>query len=111
MVRSNIRERQIASKVPVVSILASLRFSILGGFFNVSPNGNTGNGTSNNTLDYLDQAGNTYQRVVDVALNKIITDEQSGTLAPAGSPIVLPPFIEFAGVARLPDGRQIRVHT
>ncbi|KAF8798027.1 hypothetical protein BYT27DRAFT_7343797 [Phlegmacium glaucopus] len=92
MVRSNIQERQVAS-----------------GFFLVSPNGNTGNGTSNNALDYFDQAGNTYHRVVDAALNKITTDKQSGSLAPTGPPIVLPPFIEFAGVARLPGGRQIRV--
>lgn len=74
----------------------------------MSPSGNTGNGTSNNALKYFDQAGNTYQRVVDVSLNIITTDKQSGTLAPTESqPIVVPPVIEFAGLARLPGDLQV----
>ena len=78
----------------------------------MSPNGNTGNGTSNNTLDYVDLAGNTYHRAVDAALDVIISDQQSGSLAPVESPpIILPPFNQFAGVARLPGGRQISVVT
>ena len=54
----------------------------------LSPNGNTGNGTSNNTFAYSDQAGNTFNRVVDAAFDVITSDQQSGTLAPASAPEV-----------------------
>ena len=50
----------------------------------MTSNGNTpGNGTSNNTFAYSDQAGNTFNRVVDAAFNVITRDQQSGTLASA----------------------------
>ena len=78
----------------------------------MSQNGNTGNGTSNNTLDYFDETGNTYHRVVDAALNKITSDQQSGTLAPAESQPIIPPLstsLEFAGVVRLPGDHQIGI--
>ncbi|EEB96963.1 hypothetical protein MPER_03812, partial [Moniliophthora perniciosa FA553] len=43
--------------------------------------GNFGNGTSNNTFSYVDAAGNTYNRRVNVAYNNIALDEESGSLA------------------------------
>ncbi|KAK0228539.1 peptide N-acetyl-beta-D-glucosaminyl asparaginase amidase A-domain-containing protein [Armillaria fumosa] len=52
------------------------------GFFQTASTGNTGNGTSNNTFTYSDTAGNTYQRIVNAALNNITFDKQSGSLAP-----------------------------
>lgn len=78
----------------------------------LSPNGNTGNGTSNNTFAYSDQAGNTFNRVVDAAFNVITRDQQGGRLAPgpaaaeASQSIV---SLNGFGVARLPGGRQIDV--
>ena len=78
----------------------------------LSPNGNTGNGTSNNTFAYSDQAGNTFNRVVDAAFDVIISDHQSGTLAPAPASEVSQSMVSslngFA-VARLPGGRQMGV--
>ena len=78
----------------------------------MSPSGNTGNGTSNNTFAYSDLAENTYNREVDAALNVIIKDKQNGTLAPTSavaapevSQSVVSSFNRFA-VARLPGGRQ-----
>ncbi|KAL5531249.1 hypothetical protein ACEPAG_4126 [Sanghuangporus baumii] len=44
--------------------------------------GNTGNGTSNNTLAYADTQGNTFTRSVDAALNVVVRDVQGGLLAP-----------------------------
>jgi len=90
VVRSNIQEHQLASGIIVLS-----------------PNGNTGNGTSNNTFAYSDQAGNTFNRVVDAAFDIITRDQQSGTLAPA--PEVSQPIVSSLGgfaVARLPGGRR-----
>jgi hypothetical protein len=78
----------------------------------LSPNGNTENGTSNNTFAYSDQAGNTFNRVVDAAFNVITSDQQSGTLAPAPEvPVSQSIFSSLNGfaVARLPGGRQIGV--
>ncbi|KAF8163305.1 peptide N-acetyl-beta-D-glucosaminyl asparaginase amidase A-domain-containing protein [Crassisporium funariophilum] len=92
VVRSKIQERQTAT-----------------GFFLLSANGNSGNGTNNNTFNYVDQAGNTYQRVVNAALNNITLDVQTGSLAPAvasHSPFS-PSSNGFSGAARLPGGRQI----
>jgi len=92
VVRSKIAERQTAS-----------------GFFLVSPNGNTGNGTNNNVFSYSDLAGNTYSRTVNAALNNITLDKQSGSLAPASAPHQGPlqPFTGFSGNARLPSGRRV----
>ena len=76
----------------------------------MSPNGNTGNGTSNNTLDYFDQAGDTYHRAVDAASNKIISDQQNATVVSAASQLPLLSnsvlFNALAGLVRLPGGRQ-----
>ncbi|KAF7342117.1 Peptide-N4-(N-acetyl-beta-glucosaminyl)asparagine amidase A [Mycena venus] len=63
---STIKERQVA-----------------GGFFTISPTGNTGNGTNNNTFSYVDTVGNTFNRRVDAAFNNITLDEQSGSLSRA----------------------------
>ena len=77
----------------------------------MTPNGNTGNGTSNNTFAYSDQAGNTFNRVVDAALNVITRDRQSGTLASAQAEASQSIFSSLNGfaVARLPGGRQLGV--
>ncbi|KAF7304886.1 Peptide-N4-(N-acetyl-beta-glucosaminyl)asparagine amidase A [Mycena kentingensis (nom. inval.)] len=109
------------------STIASRQIS--GGFFNVSSAGNTGNGTSNNTLvfrhtltitdkqtnesfSYVDTKGNTYQRRVNAVLNNITLDEVSGSLAsttkkPAGA-IVPGPTTNTGNFAlpRLPGGRE-----
>ncbi|KAI5122971.1 hypothetical protein M0805_006850 [Coniferiporia weirii] len=52
-----------------------------GGFFIEASSGNTGNGTSTNTLTYVDTSGNTFDREVSAALNVITADHQGGTLA------------------------------
>ncbi|KAF8201834.1 peptide N-acetyl-beta-D-glucosaminyl asparaginase amidase A-domain-containing protein [Pholiota molesta] len=89
--RSQIAERQTAT-----------------GFFFISSQGNTGNGTNNNVFSYVDAAGNTFFRTVNAALNNITFDQQSGTLAPTS-----PPHFPFAKVTgplvkpRLPNGRVI----
>ncbi|KAG6900891.1 hypothetical protein C0993_010010 [Termitomyces sp. T159_Od127] len=45
------------------------------------PGGNYGNGTSGNTFNYTDAAGNTYTRRVNASLNVITLDEEGGSLA------------------------------
>jgi hypothetical protein len=93
IVQSQILERQTAT-----------------GFFLISPNGNTGNGTNSNVFSYVDQAGNTFFRTVDAVLNNITLDKQSGTLAPVTSvphQFPLPPFTGFQGAARLPNNRRV----
>lgn len=71
----------------------------------------TEKGTSNNTFAYSDQAGNTFNRVVDAAFDVIIRDQQSGTLAPSpAAPEVSQPIVSFLngfGDARLPGGRKM----
>ncbi|KAG6820360.1 hypothetical protein H0H93_001552 [Arthromyces matolae] len=62
--RSNIFENQLAVS-----------------FFDITPSGNSGNGTSSNVFDYSDSEGNTYHREVSAALNKITSDLQTGSLA------------------------------
>ena len=114
VVRSNIQEHQLASKFLLLfSYWVSLkRFSFVAGIIVLSPNGNTGNGTSNNTFAYSDQAGNTFNREVDAAFNVITSDQQSGTLAPAPaevSPQSIVSSFDGFGVARLPGGRQMGV--
>ncbi|KAJ7273717.1 peptide N-acetyl-beta-D-glucosaminyl asparaginase amidase A-domain-containing protein [Mycena haematopus] len=86
---STIKERQLA-----------------GGFFTIASSGNFGNGTSNNTFSYVDQAGNTFNRRVDAAFNVITLDEVSGSLSPAPKqPLSSSENTgTFAG-ARLPPGR------
>lgn len=69
-----------------------------------SANGNTGNGTSNNTLTYIDLAGNTYDREVNALNDNITSDHQGGSLA--GAPFLFPTFSKatstLSGMARMP---------
>ena len=119
MVRSNIQEHQLASKILCYYFSyfeqALKGFSFVGGIIVLSPNGNKGNGTSNNKFAYSDQAGYTFNRIVDAAFNVITSDRQSGTLAPPLTPSAaeLSPSIvsslNWFGVARLPGGRQIGI--
>jgi len=77
------------------------------GFFQEAATGNTGNGTSNNTFAYVDQAGNTFNRRVNAFLNNITLDEQSGTLATT-TRAHFPAFTQQSGLlgdVRLPGGR------
>lgn len=92
--RSKIEERQLAV-----------------GFFNVTPTGNTGNGTSSNVFSYADSAGNTFQRKVNAVLNNITLDVQDGSLAPEAQRAFMgvPPMMEALSHARLPGGRVIGV--
>ncbi|KAJ7774829.1 peptide N-acetyl-beta-D-glucosaminyl asparaginase amidase A-domain-containing protein [Mycena metata] len=85
---STINERQIAD-----------------GFFKVASTGNSGNGTSNNTFNYIDLAGNTYTRRVNAALNNITFDEEGGSLAHAKTSVHVAPQNNVFGGARLPGGR------
>jgi len=56
---------------------------LAGGSMHVTKTNTTGsNGTSNNTFDYTDTAGNTYMRQVDASRNVITFDSQYGSLAP-----------------------------
>ena len=105
---TNIRERQLAGKVPSPTNKSEsyvCSSSSVGGFFTLSSTGNFGNGTSNNSLSYVDTAGNTYSRNVNAALNVITFDQQSGSLAPITStpntrqpPINQPPELARAEV-------------
>ncbi len=83
------------------------------GFFNVAPTGNTGNGTSQNQLSYVDLAGNTYNREVNAALNVITLDKQSGSLAPAQQTTLqkatVSPKEATFGSVRLPGGKRFGV--
>jgi len=79
-----------------------------GGTFKIASAGNTGTGTSNNTFSYVDPAGNTYNRKVNVALNNIISDHQSGSLAPVVQQYFPGfPLTSLTGKVRLPGGRKI----
>ena len=56
---------------------------LAGGSYHTAATGNTGfNGTSNNTFDYVDTAGNTYTRQVNAFRNVITFDSQGGNLVP-----------------------------
>ncbi|TFY80830.1 hypothetical protein EWM64_g3177 [Hericium alpestre] len=83
---------------------------LAGGSFHTAPTGNSGtNGRSNNTLTYIDLAGNTYDREVTAFLNNITFDHQGGSLAPGAAvhePFSLAPS-QAVVKARLPGGRQI----
>jgi hypothetical protein len=76
------------------------------GYFTISSTGNSGNGTSNNTFNYVDLKGNTYTRDVDAAYDVITYDQQSGSLAttslPTFSQASIPPPMP---AARLPGGK------
>ncbi|KAH8117599.1 peptide N-acetyl-beta-D-glucosaminyl asparaginase amidase A-domain-containing protein [Phellopilus nigrolimitatus] len=78
------------------------------GFFTEASSGNTGNGTSTDSLVYADTAGNTFDREVSAVLNNITADHQGGSLAPAsafslpGAPLTQAVLGE---VARFPGGR------
>ncbi|OJA19047.1 hypothetical protein AZE42_06312 [Rhizopogon vesiculosus] len=77
------------------------------GYFTISATGNGGNGTSNNTLTYVDLKGNTYTRDVDAAYDVITYDMQSGSLADTTLPIF--PWVsqpQSMPAARLPGGKQ-----
>lgn len=79
------------------------------GFFQTASTGNTGNGTSNNSLTYVDTAGNTYNRQVNAVLNNITFDQEGGSLAPSTRthfPSFSPQTKTF-GDARLPGGRTV----
>ena len=79
------------------------------GSLTLSPAGNFGTGTSNNTFGYVDHAGNTYSRQVDAALNKILFDHEEGNLAQSQThPLSLTPEAsspDSFATARLPGGR------
>ena len=80
-----------------------------GGFFTEASTGNTGNGTSNNTFSYVDAKGNTFFRTVDAALNNIIFDQESGTLATGKRQVfpIIPKSETFNATVRLPGRRVI----
>lgn len=83
---------------------------LAGGSFTIAPTGNTGShGTSNNTFDYVDTAGNTYTRQVNASLNIITLDRQGGNLAPSPVPDLSPavPPVHADVKVRLPGGRAI----
>ncbi|KAH8106837.1 peptide N-acetyl-beta-D-glucosaminyl asparaginase amidase A-domain-containing protein [Cristinia sonorae] len=81
---------------------------VAGGFFTISPNGNFGNGTSQNTFTYIDTKGNTFNRQVSSINTNITSDKQSGSLAPKQPP-QFPSFgpgkLVSVPKARLPGGR------
>ncbi|KZT70107.1 hypothetical protein DAEQUDRAFT_668284 [Daedalea quercina L-15889] len=87
---STITERQVAAS-----------------FFTISSSGNYGNGTDNNTFNYVDLNGNTYWRDVGASDNNITYDSIGGSLS--GSPFTLPISAPLAqGVMakpRLPGGK------
>ncbi|KAH9064366.1 peptide N-acetyl-beta-D-glucosaminyl asparaginase amidase A-domain-containing protein [Lactarius vividus] len=88
---------------------------LAGGSLHIASTGNTGfNGTSNNTFNYHDTAGNTYTRRVNASHNVITFDRQSGNLASSPvadlSLVVSPHAVSPAQMdlkARLPGGRVI----
>jgi hypothetical protein len=54
--------------------------------FTISPVGNFGTGTSNNTFTYTDTAQNTYDREVNAVMNNIVFDYEGGSLATVPHP-------------------------
>ncbi|KAG6909711.1 hypothetical protein DXG01_015913 [Tephrocybe rancida] len=85
---------------------------ITDGFYQLMAGGNFGNGTSNNTFDYNDLDGNTYNRKVNAALDVITLDQEGGTLVahtnPGGVTVAKPevwtPSVQDHGQVRLPGG-------
>ncbi|KAH9911065.1 peptide N-acetyl-beta-D-glucosaminyl asparaginase amidase A-domain-containing protein [Fomitopsis serialis] len=88
---STINERQVATS-----------------YFVVSSNGNYGNGTNNNTFNYVDSDGDTYWRNVGAADNNVTYDSIGGSLS-GSSPFMLPLSAPLSqGVMakpRLPGGK------
>ena len=113
-VRSKIEEHQLASKIffffCYFYIGQTLNFFLrIGGFM-----GNVENGTVNslNTLTYSDEAGNTFNRVVNAYFGKITSDHRSGSLASPASPAaaeVSQSMVSLLGNlnVRLPGGRKM----
>lgn len=89
---SDITERQLAT-----------------GYFTISNAGNFGSGKNNNTFNYVDSEHNTYSRVVDAAMNKIVYNQESGSLAGSSSGMSWPvaPSSFSVPPARLPGGKGI----
>ncbi|EKM55502.1 uncharacterized protein PHACADRAFT_256166 [Phanerochaete carnosa HHB-10118-sp] len=79
-------------------------------FFAETAQGNFGNGTSNNTLSYVDLQGHTYDREVDAINDVIVSDHQGGNLAPVPTPesvpVANPTKLNFAK-PRLPGRRTV----
>lgn len=59
-----------------------------GAFFAITEQGNYGNGTNNNTFNYVDPDGNTYWRNVGASDNNITYDSIGGSLS--AKPFALP---------------------
>lgn len=78
---------------------------MVAGFFRTAPTGNTGNGTSNNTLTYVDLQGHTFNRQVNSVNTAIVFDQQSGSLARAKSRPTLQIQTSNFAKPRLPGGR------
>ncbi|EIW85186.1 hypothetical protein CONPUDRAFT_87677 [Coniophora puteana RWD-64-598 SS2] len=77
------------------------------GYFTIAANGNSGNGTNNNTFSYADTAGNTYDRTVDAAYLNITYDQQGGSLAPGAVALLdsvggIAPVVQNVPMPRLP---------
>ncbi|KAI6022667.1 peptide N-acetyl-beta-D-glucosaminyl asparaginase amidase A-domain-containing protein [Pisolithus marmoratus] len=87
---SDIAERQLAT-----------------GYFTSSTAGNFGSGSNNNTCSYVDSKHNTYYRLVDAAMNEIVYDQESGSLASSspGTPWPVTPCSFSVPPARLPGGK------
>ncbi|VDB82939.1 unnamed protein product [Peniophora sp. CBMAI 1063] len=94
---------------------------LAGGAFLETANGNIGsNGTSENTLDYIDTQGNTFTQRVNAASNVIVLNDQGGNLAPSPLPASAVPVahaplaqatptpVDTPIVARLPGGRVLQ---
>ncbi|KAI0320099.1 peptide N-acetyl-beta-D-glucosaminyl asparaginase amidase A-domain-containing protein [Amylostereum chailletii] len=86
---------------------------LAGGTFHTASTGNSGsNGVNNNTLAYVDTAGNTFNQQVNAFENVITLNKQSGNLAPSPLPesatAVRAPT-QTAVKVRLPGGRTIDV--
>ncbi|KAJ8489682.1 hypothetical protein ONZ45_g13482 [Pleurotus djamor] len=98
---------RVLSPAPFILSSTIHEHQLAEGFFTIAPTGNTGNGTSENQLTYVDSAGNTYAREVNASLNVITLDRESGSLAPTRK-VALPkgPKEAVAGTVRLPGGKK-----
>ncbi|KZV71667.1 hypothetical protein PENSPDRAFT_684442 [Peniophora sp. CONT] len=109
--------------LPAPFILGSkiTEHQLAGGAFQETANGNIGsNGTSENTLAYVDTQGNTFTQTVNAASNVIVLNDQGGNLAPsplppsavpvAHAPLAqpTPTAVDTPIVARLPGGRVLQ---
>lgn len=74
----------------------------------MSPGGNTGSGNNNNTFTYVDSQLNTYSRVVDAVFNKVVYDQQSGSLAPSSCSTTQDgPYLFSLPPVKLPGGKTL----